>query len=59
MDEIVADHITDALMEQILTDFVHDKQKMEVEDKIDEGEYEDKWPYNLEAKMAQAEEERL
>ena len=44
-----ADEITAILLEQILDDFKHDDNiKMEVEDNIDEEEFEDKWPYSLE-----------
>ena len=42
------DEITAHLLESILSDFRGDGQvKMEVEDDVDEEEFEDKWPYTL------------
>ena len=43
-----ADEITAILLQQIIDDFKNDDDiKMEVEDDIDEEEFEDKWPYKL------------
>ena len=42
------DEITAHLLESILDDFREDgKVKMEVEDDVDEEDFEDKWPYSL------------
>ena len=46
-----ADLITADLLNSILQDFLGDAHvKMEVEDDIDEDEFEDKWPYTLDKK---------
>ena len=56
LDEALANRITEELLGQILGDFEHDPNvKLEIEDAYDEAEYEDKWPFNLEAKAAEAE----
>lgn len=54
-DEMLADNITDQLIADILGDFVRQPMRMAVGDEIDEAAYEDKWPFNLERKAAEAE----
>ena len=59
LDEALADRITDELLGQILGDFERDQNvRLEVEDQYDEAEYEEKWPFNLEAKAAEVERQR-
>lgn len=46
--QMKADEITAVLLQEILDDFNYDENvKLEVEDNIDEEDFEDKWPYSL------------
>lgn len=56
-DEMLADNITDQLIADILGEFVKQPMRMAVEDVVDEAAFEDKWPFNLERKAAEAEVE--
>ena len=56
---MLADNITDHLIADLLGDFVRRPLRMTVEDDIDLTAYDDKWPFNVERKQAEAEQERL